>query len=232
MLPVCEWAVVTRRVGNSASTIHRAARETERGRRRSPAAAMARSADCANLDDSVRDDTSRQPNTHITEWREVCYPWHPWFGRAVAVYERLVKRGQSLCRCGLEEERNCRAVEIPTWMIEPAACCRLRMMAVPTVSCDALLELKALLHTARPDPGVVLQAQHRPLLAAGGADAMVHQSTATLATHPVPSALPTSIASDIPAGDPREDHQRAGRIAPRVRQPRGRRRRRGRGGAR
>jgi len=59
-------------------------------------------------------------------------------------------------------------------MVEPAACCRLRVMAAPTVSCDALLELKALLRTAqRPDPSVVLQARHRPLLAAGGADATV-----------------------------------------------------------
>jgi hypothetical protein len=53
-------------------------------------------------------------------------------------------------------------------MVEPAACCRLRVMAVPAVSCDALPELKALLRTAqRPDPDVVLQAQHRPLLAEG-----------------------------------------------------------------
>jgi hypothetical protein len=30
-------------------------------------------------------------------------PWHPWFGRTVAVYEVLAKQGQSVCRCGLEE---------------------------------------------------------------------------------------------------------------------------------
>ena len=39
---------------------------------------------------------SRQPNTHSNELRELCYPWHPWFGRAVAVYEVLVKRGPLL----------------------------------------------------------------------------------------------------------------------------------------
>ena len=66
----------------------------------------------------------------------------------VTVYEVLIERGQSLCRCGLEEERNRRAVEIPTWMVEPAACCRLRVMAVPTVNCDAL-ELKVLLRAAQ-----------------------------------------------------------------------------------
>src|SRR2546425_8734602 len=106
------------------------------------------------------------------------------------------------------------------------------MMAVPTVSCDALLALKALLRAApRPAVDVVLQAQHRPLLAAGGADATVSQSTATLATHPVPSAPPASVASGVPARHPREDHQVAGRATPRSRQSGGRRRRRGTGGA-
>src|SRR5881628_870302 len=173
---------------------------------------------------------SRQPNTHNTEWRNVCYPWHPWFGRTVAVYEVVTKRGQSLCRCGLEEERIGRSVEIPTWMLEPATCCRLRTMAVPTVSGDALLALKTLLQSPRSAVDLVLQAQHRPLLAAGGADATVGQSTATLATHALPSTPPASTASDVPARYPREDHQVAGRAVPRARPPHGRRRRRRRRG--
>jgi hypothetical protein len=91
--------------------------------------------------------------------REVRYPWHPWFGRSVVVYEMRVKHGHSVCWCGLKEERTRRAIEIPSWMFEPAACCRLHVMAEPTVCCDALLELKALLRTApRPDSGDVLQA--------------------------------------------------------------------------
>jgi hypothetical protein len=36
---------------------------------------------------------------NYTEWRNICYPWHPWFGRTVAVYEVFIKGGQSLCRC-------------------------------------------------------------------------------------------------------------------------------------
>jgi hypothetical protein len=35
------------------------------------------------------------------------------FGLTVAVYEGFIKRGESLCRCGFEEERNGRSVEIP-----------------------------------------------------------------------------------------------------------------------
>src|SRR5438105_15859488 len=74
---------------------------------------------------------SRQPNTHSTELRELRYPWHPWFGRAVTIYEVLVKQGHSVSRCGLEEERHRLSLEVPTWMFEPAACGRLRVMAVP-----------------------------------------------------------------------------------------------------
>src|SRR2546423_12409049 len=75
-------------------------------------------------DGSGSDDTSRQPNTHSTASREVRYPWHPWFGRSVAVYEVIVRYGRSVCRCGLEEERTRRAVEVPTWMFKPVACAR------------------------------------------------------------------------------------------------------------
>src|SRR5262249_16227861 len=123
---------------------HRSATTAVHGRRFCEAARLP-STGSRVRGDSVRDGRSRQPNTHNTEWRNVCYPWHPCFGRTVAVYEVFIKRGQSLGRCGLEEERNGRSVEIPAWMLEPATCCRLRMMAVPTVNCDALLALKALL---------------------------------------------------------------------------------------
>ena len=48
--------------------------------------------------------TSRQRNTHSTEAREVRYPWHPWFGRSVMVYEALTKGGDAICRCGFDDE--------------------------------------------------------------------------------------------------------------------------------
>jgi hypothetical protein len=97
---------------------------------------------------------SRQLNTHKTESRDVCYPWHPWFGRTLAVHEVFVKYGQSICHCGLEVDRTRGIVEIPTWMCEPATCGRPRVMPTPTVSCDVLVELQALLRTVRhPDCG-------------------------------------------------------------------------------
>src|SRR4029453_6774416 len=81
---------------------------------------------------------SRQLNTHNTEFREVCYRWHPWFGRPVGGYEVFVKLGQSVCRCGLEEERNRLSIEIPAWMFDSGACSRLRVMAPSAVSTEDL----------------------------------------------------------------------------------------------
>jgi hypothetical protein len=117
---------VSRRVARTDGVVHRLPR--------TPPRALPSVHECAGAwvrlfrgrDVFAPHDTSRQPNTHSTESREVSYPWHPWFGRSVAVYEVLVKYGHSVCRCGLEEERTRRSVEIPTWMFEPAACCRLR----------------------------------------------------------------------------------------------------------
>jgi hypothetical protein len=135
----------------------------------------------------------------------------------------LVKQGHSVSRCGLEEERH--RLEVPTWMFEPAACGRVRLMAAPTVTCDALRALQTLLRTAaRPDPDDVLEAQHRSLPAAGGADAPVRDPTEALATHAVSSPSLASVISDVPFLDPREDDPVAGAAAARTRRRRRRRR--------
>jgi hypothetical protein len=59
-------------------------------------------------------------------------------------------------------------------MFESAVCCQLRMAVEPTVSCEALQDLKVLLHSVRlSGANVVIQAQHRSLLSPGGSDAKV-----------------------------------------------------------
>jgi hypothetical protein len=63
-------------------------------------------------------------------------------------------------------------------MFDLVACCRMRLATVPTVSCGALLDLKALLRCASfSDSDVVLQGQHRSLLSPGGADAKITEPT-------------------------------------------------------
>ena len=155
--------------------------------------------------------TSRQRNTHSTELRQVRYPWHPWFGQSVTVYEALAKGGSRICRCGFDDERNDRSLEVPAWMFEPAACDRLRLADVPIVDCQALIELKAVLQGAlRAD---VLQAQHQSLIAAGGADATVQPSKTSLPTDPVSSPVFPPALSSTAAGHPGTDDSTPGPTA-------------------
>ena len=101
-------------------------------------------------------DMSRQRNTHSIELREARYPWHPWHARTVAVHEAPIRNGRAVCRCGVDENPGGRLLEIQQWMFDSVACCRMRMPKVPTVSCGALLDLKALLRCASfPDSEVV-----------------------------------------------------------------------------
>jgi hypothetical protein len=170
--------------------------------------------------------TSRQRNTHSTEPRHVRYPWHPWFGRSVTVYEALTKGGHALCRCGFDERRNDRSLEVPAWMFEPAACDHLRLTTTPFVDCQALIELKAVLQTAlRAD---VLQAQHHSLIALGGADATGQRPIPSLTTDPLSSPATSPALSDAAAGHSGADDSTArptaspaGRSAARLRRSAG-----------
>ncbi len=91
-------------------------------------------------------DTSQQHNTHLIEWREVRYAWHPWYGRAVAVRKRFARYDRVTFQCSIEADPEARLLEIPEWMFDPAICLRMRRLAAaPTVSCEALLDLKSLL---------------------------------------------------------------------------------------
>ena len=150
--------------------------------------------------------TTRQRNTHNTESREVRYPWHPWCGRTVTVYEALTKGGHPVCWCGFDDQRNGRSLEVPTWMFDPGTRDPLRLAGTPMVSCQALIVLKVLLETAQR--GDMLQGQHRSLNATGGADATVRTPPPTLAAEPLSvSATPTSVVSNAAAGHPGREHQ-------------------------
>jgi len=119
--------------------------------------------------------TSRQSNTHSTESREVRYPWHPWYGRPVWIHGAFVKGGQAVYRCSLEQNHEARLFEIPQWMFDSGACCRVHRAETAAVDCAALRDLKLLLHRARsPARDLVVQAQHHS--APGGADARITES--------------------------------------------------------
>jgi hypothetical protein len=120
--------------------------------------------------------TSRQSNAHSTESREIRYPWHPWYGRPVWIHRAFVKAGQAVYRCSLEQNLVGPLLEIPQWMFDSGACCRVHGAENPAVDCAALQDLKLLLHRGRsPARDLVVQAQHPS--APGGADARITEST-------------------------------------------------------
>jgi hypothetical protein len=128
-------------------------------------------------------DTSHQHNTHIRERREICYPWHPWHGRKVWVHTTLIKRGRAVAHCSLEDVQPFRVLEVPLWMLDVAVCCKIRVVKSGLANFESLRELRALLHSAQPARGdIALEAQHRYLLDAGGADVNVADSRGTPST--------------------------------------------------
>ncbi len=146
------------------------------------------------------DGKSRQRNTHITESREVRYRWHPWFGRVATVYEALSKGGHPVCRCGFDDQRNDRCLEVPAWMFDPASCDPLRLTTTPIVDCRALLELKTVLQTARR--AAESQAQPHVVHATGGTDVTVPPPITTRPTDSLSSSAATAAISGPAVGHP------------------------------
>ena len=127
---------------------------------------------CPCLGGCVLRDTTQQHNTHITDVREICYSWHPWHGRAVRVHASLVKRGQAVAHCSLEDVQACRVLEVPLWMLDVGACCKTRASKPGFASAQSLRDLKEVLQAARPQvpAPIAPKTQPRYLLHAGGAD--------------------------------------------------------------
>ena len=150
-------------------------------------------------------DTNGQSNTHSTESREIRYPWHPWCGRSVWIHRKVVKGGRAVYRCSLEQNHEARLFEVPQWMFESGACCQVHSAEKPAVSCAALLDLKLLLHHARPPARtIVLQAQHNSSRG-GGADAKIGKATEGYPTGIVSPTTPDSKLAKVTARNQTQD---------------------------
>jgi hypothetical protein len=133
--------------------------------------------------------TSERRKTHVTEFLEVLYPWHPWFGRAVYIHEIIARGGERFFRCELGERPTARCMYVPAWMFDRAACLRLRRADTPQVELAALICLKALLaEIANRECAVaaVVGARH-PLESRGDADATLQSSITNCSTQSVPT---------------------------------------------
>src|SRR5215831_17263210 len=105
--------------------------------------------DCPCLGGFSPGDTTQQHNTHIRDVRDVCYSWHPWHARPVWVHATLIKRGQAVAHCSLEDVQTSRVLEVPLWMLDVAGCCKTRVSKPGFASAQSLRELKEVLQAAR-----------------------------------------------------------------------------------
>jgi hypothetical protein len=181
------------------------------------------------LDAGASGCTSRQSDTHRIESREVRYPWHPWYGRAVGIDRAVARGGRAVFQCRLEPGQASRSVEVPQWMFDAASCHRMRLGPIPSVSCDALRDLQAVLsHTPLADRDDLRDAQHQAEHGRGGADATITPQVTGPPAVPVSPAVAIAPMGDIPARGPRAGGAVAGSTPARA--PGRRRRRRARPG--
>jgi hypothetical protein len=100
----------------------------------------------------------------------VVYRWHPWHGRAVIIVGVANKAEQAVYRCVLELADGSRPLEVPQWMFDAAACCRIALAPKPAVPCATLRELIQLISSVwPPDGAAMLQAEHLTTPDPGGA---------------------------------------------------------------
>src|SRR5256886_12846779 len=95
--------------------------------------------------------TTRLENAHGTEFRELLYPWHPWFGLRVGAHEAIDKSDGIVFRCSLRRSDADRWLEVPSWMFDRSACARVRVAADAHVDLAALTALAALLQHGLSD---------------------------------------------------------------------------------
>jgi hypothetical protein len=121
-------------------------------------------------------------------------------------------------QCGVDEKPGARLLEIPQWMFDSVACCRMRLATVPTVSSGALLDLKALLRCASfQDSDVVLQGQHRSLLSPGDADAKITKPAESRSIQTVSSTAEAPVLAGAASRNQTENSKVAGATAARAR---------------
>lgn len=78
------------------------------------------------------------------ESRQVCYPWHRWYGRSVLTRRAGGAHSDVAYFSKLPEAPlDAMLVEIPKWMFDAAHCATLRLTEQPHVDCATLRTLKS-----------------------------------------------------------------------------------------
>jgi hypothetical protein len=95
--------------------------------------------------------TTRRGNAHGTDEREVHYAFHPWTGCIVHIHEVIKKPSGDVARCSRDGDATGRWLELPTWMLDRAACAAIRVEKGPCVHMAALSALMAVIRRASSD---------------------------------------------------------------------------------
>jgi hypothetical protein len=141
----------------------------------------------------------------------------------VFIHNAVDKNQQTTLRCSLEPIVNGRLIEIPHWMFDAASLCGVRRADTPTVSGEALLELKALLSSlGKQRDERVLQAQHPSLARTGETDAKVIKATTNGAIEAISPADHFTLLGHTAERDPPPDTPPAGSTSARARRESGR----------
>lgn len=95
------------------------------------------------------------------EPRQVCYPWHRWYGRIILTRRAGGAHADVAYFCKLPESpHDVMLVEIPKWMFDAAHCATIRLVDDPQVDCGTLRTLKSTISEQRVSvKAVVLQPQ-------------------------------------------------------------------------
>ena len=145
----------------------------------------------------------RHHNTHVTERREVLYPWHPWFGMTVHIHQVVEKGRIGTLRCSVNDAASGRWLELPAWMFDRAICLPITLASSPRAHMAALESLRNLLIELRQSP---------PAIAAAGSGAQRnphHQTRRSADAQPAPRFEKTAASS----GPIQSVRQPAGRAA-------------------
>jgi hypothetical protein len=97
------------------------------------------------------DCTTRLENTHGTEFRELLYRWHPWFGLRIDVHEAIERPDGRVFRCTVSGSNEDRWLELQAWMFDRSACAKVRLTTDARADLSALATLGALLRDVRND---------------------------------------------------------------------------------
>jgi hypothetical protein len=161
--------------------------------------------------------TTRQEKTHRTTVQEVCYPWHPWFGRRVIVVEGVRRSDYSVFRCSLEGDEGGRGLELPQWMLDRASCLGMQAATAPVVRTIDLTNLRSLfqqLESGRASQAV--EDQHCSSNPQGDADGSTSLSSRSDSTGTVPTPAGDARVATVADGRASEDGSSLGTLASRT----------------